>query len=254
MGEFLKGFLVRNGARGNFRTSAATNRNIRGHRFDNRIEKIAIARGKHIANLVILPNKGLANILGKLLELGSIILNLVLCEYTFVNRGVYKLLKTRMLLRFNKLESLGDVITILLLKIVDRKRNHAVFARAVDKFANDSILDEILERSDRTVVLVEKSFLAAAGTAFGGDEIDEEILHKVLEVAAELLIVMVRMFENKLASEIVKAKFERIESGKIGNLRGSDALNVDVAVSNTRMFFKKLSFSKSSVKEYSTFR
>jgi hypothetical protein len=254
LGEFLKGFLVRNGARGNFRTRTSTNRNNRGHRFDNRIEKIAIARGKHIANLVILPNKGLANILGKLLELGSIILHLVLSEDSFIDRGVYKLLKTEVLLRFNKLESLGDNITVLLLKIVNRKRNRAVFARAIDKFANDCILDEILKRSDRTVVLVEKSFLAAAGTTFGGDEIDEEILHKVLEVAAELLVVMVRMFENKLASEIVKAKFERIESGKIGNLRGSDALNINIAVSKAGMKFKKLSLGKNSVKEYPTFR
>ena len=113
------------------------------------------------------------------------------------------------MLRFNKLESLGNDITVFLLEIVDRKRNRTVFARAVNEFADNRILDEILKRSDRAVVLIEKSFLAATGTAFGGNEVDEEILNEVLEVAAELLIVMMRMFKNKLASKVIKTKLER---------------------------------------------
>ena len=159
-----------------------------------------------------------------------------------------------MLLGIDELESFGNDVAILLLKIVDRKRNRAVFSRTVDEFANDSILNEILERGDGAVVLIEEGFLTTTGTTFGSNEIDKEILTKVLKVTTILLIVMVRMFENKLPSEVIKAEFERVKSSKIGDLGGSDALNIDVAVSNTRMFFKKLGFSKSSVKEYSTLR
>lgn len=252
MGKFLKGFLGGHRPYGDFRTCTATYLNSCRYRFNNRIEKIPVARSEDVANLIVLPHKRLTNVLRKLLELSSIILDLILCKYTFIDRGVNELLEFRVLLGIDELESFGNDVAILLLKIVDRKRNRAVFSRTVDEFADDSILNEILERGDGTVVLIEEGFLAAAGTAFGSNEIDEEILTEVLEVTVILLIVMVRMFENKLPSEVIKAEFERVESSKIRDLGGGDTLNVDVTVSNTRMFFKKLGFSKSSVKEHST--